>query len=62
MARRRRTGTTRQRSDCLTAARRVSGVKIFWDVSEIKDAIFGKGTLLLRVKWERVFTFRGLGF
>ena len=40
MARRRRTGTVRQRWDCLAAERRVSGVKIFWEVSGIRLAIF----------------------
>lgn len=40
MARRRRTGTTRQRWDCLAAARRFSGVKIFLEVSGKRVAIF----------------------
>lgn len=40
MARRRRTGTTRQRWDCLAAERRPSGVKIFREVSGKKLAIF----------------------
>lgn len=39
MARRRRTGTMRQRSDCLVAERRFSAVKSFLVVSGIRLAI-----------------------
>lgn len=43
MARRRRTGTMRQRSDCLVAERRFSAVKSFLVVSGIRLAISGGG-------------------
>lgn len=41
MALRSRTGTMWQRSDCLAAERRASGVKILWAVSGTRAAISG---------------------
>lgn len=58
MARRRRTGTTRQRDDCLAAVRSVSGLKIFCAVSLIMAvvAIFGGSEELLGAQFESWFT------
>lgn len=53
MARRRRTGITRQPWDCLAAERRVSGVNTLRVVSGIRAAITGGAVKVLPVETSR---------